>query len=109
MTGHKIELEPSPRHIRVEKDGVLLAESSRPLLLHETGSPTRYYIPTEDIVAPIEGTDTHTKCPFKGEASYYTVGGNEDIAWYYPDPLPEVDAIKGRVAFWNDRVELTVE
>jgi uncharacterized protein (DUF427 family) len=103
---HEIEVRQSSRHVRIEKDGVLLAESTRPVLLFEAGLPMRYYLPREDIVAPIETSDHHTTCPFKGLASYYTVGGHEDIAWYYPDPIPGVEGIKDLVAFWNERVSL---
>jgi uncharacterized protein (DUF427 family) len=103
---HNIEVRRESRRVRVEKDGVLLAESDRPVLLLEAGLPTRYYLPREDIVGEVEDSDHHTTCPFKGVASYYSVGGNKDIAWYYPDPLPEVGEIKDLIAFWNERVDL---
>jgi uncharacterized protein (DUF427 family) len=106
VAGHDIELRRSSRHVRIEKDGQLLAESSSPVLLFETGSPTRYYLPREDTVAAVEDSDHHTTCPFKGEASYYSVGGHEDIAWYYPEPIAGVEAIKDLVAFWNERVDV---
>ncbi|MEA2482514.1 MAG: hypothetical protein QOC55_461 [Thermoleophilaceae bacterium] len=112
MLGHardpfaRIDVRRSSRHIRVEKHGELLAESRRPFLLFETGLVTRYYIPREDIVAPVEDSDRHSICPYKGVASYYSVGGNPDVAWYYPDPLPGMEQIKGLVAFWNERVDL---
>ena len=115
MLGHardpfaRIDVRQSSRHIRVEKQGELLAESARPLLLFETGLLIRYYLPRKDIVAPIVESDRHSICPYKGVASYYTVGGNKDIAWYYPDPLPGVEPIKDLVAFWNERVDLTVD
>src|SRR3954470_17488434 len=86
MLGHardpfaRIDVRHSSRHVRVEKDGQLLAESTRPLLLFENGLVTRYYVPREDIVAPIEDSDRHSICPYKGVASYYTVGGKKDIA-----------------------------
>jgi uncharacterized protein (DUF427 family) len=115
MLGHardpfaRIDVRQSSRHVRVEKHGQLLAESNRPVLLFENGLPIRYYLPREDIVAAIEESDRHSICPYKGVASYFTVGGNKDIAWYYPDPLPGVGAIKDLVAFWNERVDLTVD
>ena len=113
MLGHardpfaRIDVRQSSRHVRVEKDGELLAESTRPVLLYETGLVTRYYLPKEDVVASIEESDRHSVCPYKGVASYYTVGGHKDIAWCYPDPLPGVEPIKDLVAFWTERVELT--
>jgi uncharacterized protein (DUF427 family) len=112
MLGHardpfaRIDLRESSRDVRVEKGGQLLAESTRPMLLFENGLPTRYYLPREDIVAPIEESERHSICPYKGVASYYTVGGHKDIAWYYPEPLPGVERIGGLVAFWNERVTL---
>lgn len=115
MLGHardpfaRIDVRQSSRHVRVEKGGQLLAESRRPVLLFETGLPTRYYLPREDVVAAVEDSDRHSICPYKGVASYYTVGGNKDIAWYYPEPLPGVEPIQGLVAFWNERVDLTVD
>jgi uncharacterized protein (DUF427 family) len=112
MLGHardpfaRIDVRHSSRHIRVEKDGQVLAETRRPLLLFETGLPTRYYMPLEDVTAPVEPSERHTTCPYKGVASYYTVGGNKDIAWYYPEPLQGVEPIKDLVAFWGERVEI---
>lgn len=102
----RIDVRHSSRHIRVEKDGQLLAETRRPLLLFETGLPTRYYIPLEDVTAPVEPSDRHSTCPYKGVASYYTVGGHKDIAWYYPEPLQGVEPVKDLVAFWNERTEI---
>jgi len=113
MLGHardpfaRIDVRESSRSVRVEKGGQLLAESTRPLLLFENGLPTRYYLSREDIVAPVEESDRHTICPYKGVASYYTVGGHKDIAWYYPAPLAGVDRIKDLVAFWNERVSIS--
>jgi uncharacterized protein (DUF427 family) len=112
MLGHardpfaRIDVRQSSRHIRVEKDGVVLADTRRPVLLFETGLPTRYYIPVEDVTAPIEPSDRASTCPYKGVASYHTVGGHKDIAWYYPDPLPGVEQLKDLVSFWNERVEI---
>jgi len=105
----RIDIRASSRHVRVERDGDLLAESRRPLLLFETGLPTRYYVPLEDVVAPTESSDRHTQCAYKGTASYLSVGGHKDIAWYYPDPLPGIEAIRGLVAFFNERTEITVD
>jgi uncharacterized protein (DUF427 family) len=104
--GHRIDVQQSSRHLRIEKDGRLLAETTRPVVLRETGSPERFYIPLEDVRAEVEPSDHHSTCPFKGIASYYTVGGIEDIAWYYPEPLPGVAPIRDLVAFWNERVQI---
>jgi uncharacterized protein (DUF427 family) len=112
MLGHardpfsRIDVRTSSRHVRIEKDGQLLAETDRPTLLFETGLVTRYYLPLEDVVAEVEPSERHTVCPYKGVASYYTVGGHEDIAWYYPEALPGVEPIEDLVAFWNERVDI---
>lgn len=103
----RIDVRRSSRHVRIEKNGELLAETTRPTLLFETGLPTRYYMPLEDVVADVEPSERHTICPYKGVASYWTIGGHKDVAWFYPEPLPGVEQIKDLVAFWNERVDLT--
>src|SRR3954453_8455094 len=112
MLGHardpfaRIDTRQSSRHVRIEKDGELLAESDRPVLLFETGLVTRYYLPREDVGGDIDGSDPPTTCPSKGIASYSTVGAHKDTAWYSPEPLPGVEPIKDLIAFWNERVAL---
>ncbi len=110
---HRIDILASSRHVRVRHGGVLLAESRRPMLLFETGLPERYYLPAEDVRTDLlEPSDTHTRCPYKGVASYYSVrtagGLLTDLVWYYPDPTPEAGRIGGLVCFYNERVELEV-
>jgi uncharacterized protein (DUF427 family) len=106
---HRVDVRASSRHVRIERDGVLLAESSRPVLLFETNLPTRYYLPRADVLAEALPSDTHTYCPYKGEASYLSFAGATDLAWYYPDPLPEVIGIKDLVAFYNEVTDITVD
>src|SRR5204862_1474652 len=85
-----------------------------PSLLFETGLPVRYYIPREDVreelLAP---TSTETICAYKGRASYWSaaIGGrvHEDIAWCYPEPLADATRIQGLIAFFNERVDLSVD
>jgi uncharacterized protein (DUF427 family) len=108
MLGHKIEISLAPGRVRVELDGEVVAESGDALVLAETGSPPRYYLPREDVGAELRDSDRHTHCPFKGEASYHSIGEHPDIAWYYPEPKDGVAAIRDRVAFYNDRVEISV-
>jgi uncharacterized protein (DUF427 family) len=110
----RIDLRQSSRHVRVEIDGTTVAETTRPLLLFETNLPTRYYISREDVSEELlEPSDTHTRCPYKGTASYYSVRiGDElhpDAVWYYPEPLPEVAAIKDALAFFNERADIYVD
>ncbi|POX52351.1 hypothetical protein C3489_18040 [Streptomyces sp. Ru71] len=103
--GHTITVERSDRHVRVVHDGHVIAESDRTLVLRETGCPPRYYLPAEDVrldlLAP---SDTHTYCPFKGTASYWSLPGAPDLVWSYPDPKPEVAEIKGRLCFYDVEV-----
>jgi uncharacterized protein (DUF427 family) len=111
---HRIDILASSRHVRVSYGGVLLADSRRPMLLLETGLPVRYYLQAEDVRTDLlEHSDSHTRCPYKGVASYYSVrAGDElikDLAWYYPDPTPEADRIGGLVCFYDERVELEAD
>jgi uncharacterized protein (DUF427 family) len=110
---HRIDILHSSRHVRVELDGEVLAESTRPYLLFETMLPTRFYFPREDAQADLAPSETHTLCAYKGQASYFSplVGGREipDLAWTYPAPLREATEIAGMVAFFNERVDLVLD
>ncbi|MEV7793611.1 DUF427 domain-containing protein [Streptomyces sp. NPDC087512] len=103
--GHRITVEPSDRHVRVVRDGQVLAESDGALVLRETGCPDRYYIPPGDVrldlLAP---SGTHTHCPFKGDASYWSLPDAKDLVWAYPDPKPEVAQIKDHLCFYDVEV-----
>ena len=110
----RVDTLPSTRHIRVEVDGVTVADSKRPYLLFETGLPTRYYIPPEDVKMDLlQPTDSHTRCPYKGVASYWSVqvGDNiyKDIVWSYPDPIPESPKLEGLLSFYNEKVDIFVD
>ncbi len=112
-SGHKITITPAALHVEVSVGGEKLAESDQPVLLDETGLPTRYYLPREDVRTELlRPTDTATTCPFKGQASYWSaqVGGEtyEDVGWSYETPIPGVAGIAGLVCFYPERVELTV-
>lgn len=103
--GHRITVEKGSTHVRVIRDGQLLAESRRPLLLHETGLPVRYYLPPEDVRTHLlTPSDTHTVCPFKGTASYWSLPDTPDLVWAYPEPIPEVAEIKGHLCFYEVEV-----
>jgi uncharacterized protein (DUF427 family) len=96
--------------VRVVIGGETVADTHRPRLLFETGLPTRYYIPKVDVrMDLLTATDSHTRCPYKGIASYWTakVAGQEvkDIAWAYPAPIPECSKIENLVSFYNERVD----
>ena len=108
----RIDILRSSRHVRVEVDGVVLAESTRPVALFETPLPTRWYLPREDVrLDLLTPSDTHTTCAYKGVASYLSAESDHgrDIAWYYPDPLHEALPVKDLVAFWSERAEVYVD
>jgi uncharacterized protein (DUF427 family) len=102
---HRIDIHHGPARILVGDQ--VIAQTQAAVLLSETGYPVRAYIAREDIRAPIEPSEKTSFCPFKGDASYWTVAGIEDVAWSYEDPKAGVGEIRGRLAFYPDRV--TVE
>jgi uncharacterized protein (DUF427 family) len=110
----RIDILRSSRHVRIEIDGTVVAESHQPTLLFETGLPTRYYLPLSDVKADLlVDSDTETHCPYKGTAGYFSVDVDgkfhEDVAWIYRTPLPESVKIAGLVAFFNEKVDLEVD
>jgi uncharacterized protein (DUF427 family) len=112
--GHKITIAPAARHVVVTLGGEKLAESDRPVLLDETGLPTRYYLPREDVRTELlRPTDSVTTCPFKGQASYWSVqvGGeiHDDLVWSYQTPIPAAAEIAGLMCFYAERVDFTVD
>jgi uncharacterized protein (DUF427 family) len=105
---HRVDVRRSARPVRIEAGGEVLAETTNARFLCETHLPMRFYIPREDVRAPLEPTSTRTYCPYKGHASYWTVGGMEDVAWSYEQPLPPAAEIAGLIAFWDHRVDVFV-
>ncbi|MFF8729610.1 DUF427 domain-containing protein [Streptomyces sp. NPDC015171] len=103
--GHTITIRKSERHVRAVRGDQVLAESDRPLELHETGSPVRYYIPAEDVrLDLLTPSGTHTVCPFKGTASYWSLPDAPDLVWAYPDPKSGVAEIKDHYCFYDTEV-----
>jgi uncharacterized protein (DUF427 family) len=111
----RIDALRSHRHVHVEVDGVVLADTHTPVLLFETGLPTRYYVDRTDVVfANLEPSATQTLCPYKGITSgYWSVRIGEtvqqDLAWTYSYPLPAVAPIAGMIAFYNEKVDIVVD
>jgi uncharacterized protein (DUF427 family) len=108
---HRITTRPSGRRVRVEADGQVLAESDRAVELDETGLPTRYYVPREDVRTELlTPSATTSHCPFKGDATYLSAPGAEDAFWVYEAPS-EADAkpIAGMLAPWPGRVDVFVD
>ena len=107
---HRIDIVRSSRHVRVERDGVLLAESTDPYMLFEPPLPVRYYLPAEDVRGDLlTPSDTRTFCAYKGQAWYLSLEGEADIAWTYPAPLREASVVADRIAFFDERVDVTVD
>ncbi len=107
---HRVDVLNSSRHVKVVVGGEVVAETNRPRLLFETGLPTRYYIPKLDVrLDLLTPTNTSTRCPYKGKASYWTVrvGGKEftDIVWAYPAPIPECPKIENLLCFYDEKVD----
>jgi uncharacterized protein (DUF427 family) len=110
----RIDILASSRHVRVELDGVTVADSRSPRILFETGLPARYYLPLTDVRTDLlTPSDTHTSCPYKGTAAYWSVDTgtrvHKDVVWIYRTPLPESQKIAGLACFYNERVEVFVD
>ena len=106
----RVDALPSSREVRIEIDGVVLAETRRPTLVFETGIDTRFYIPRADVrMDVLRESDTTTQCPYKGLATYYSVAVGEqmsaDIAWTYVFPVPEAPRLEQLIAFYDERVD----
>ena len=106
---HRVDVRLSSRPLRIEVDGLLLAETTRARMAYETQLMTRFYLPREDVVVPLHPSERRTYCPYKGEASYWSVDGHEDLLWCYEDPLPDAAALAGLVAFWDERVDVFID
>lgn len=109
-----IEIEQSPRWVRVVFNGVTIADSKRVQILREVGLVPVYYFPEEDVrMDLVTPTSEHTQCGYKGTASYWTLKIGDRVAegavWGYPDPLPLAAAIKGHVSFYWDRMDAWYE
>jgi uncharacterized protein (DUF427 family) len=110
VSGHTITAEPAGGLVIARWGGEVVAESRDALILRETGLPPRTYFPMDDVrMDLLRRTEHQTVCPFKGEASYWSIEigdrRSDDIAWAYEDPLPARADLKGRICFYEDRLE----
>ena len=111
---HRIDVIPSDRAVVIRIGAEVVADTRRATLLFETGLPTRYYLPAEDVrLELLEPSDTVTRCPYKGTTSrYWSIrtddGVVEDAIWVYDDPRDEVRGISGLLAFFQEKVTLEV-
>jgi uncharacterized protein (DUF427 family) len=106
---HRIDVRQSSRHLQIADRGRPLVDTTRPVLLFETGLPVRFYVPREDVVAELRPGRTRSYCPYKGAATYFSTGDRDDVAWSYQDPLLDATQIAGLVAFWDDVLEVTLD
>jgi uncharacterized protein (DUF427 family) len=106
---HRVDARVSTRPVRIELDGEVIAETTRARLLCETSLPMRFYLPREDVRAELRPSASTSHCPYKGDASWWSVSEHEDLAWSYEQPLPDLVSIAGLVAFWDERVDVFVD
>ena len=110
----RVDILASSRHVRVELDGITVADSRQPRILFETGLPPRYYLPLADLrMDLLRASDASSHCPYKGTASYWSVdtgkAEHRDVVWMYRFPLPESQKIAGLACFYNEKVDLFVD
>ena len=110
MEANRVRIEPNHRRLRVLVDGVVIAETIDSIYLFETGHRPVYYFPKNDIRFDLlEHTDHSTHCPYKGDASYYTITvgdrSAENAIWSYETPFPAMKEIEGHLAFYPNRVD----
>jgi uncharacterized protein (DUF427 family) len=111
---HRITVSEPVVAVRVEVDGVVVADTARARVLREGGLPPRYYVPRDDVRMDLLVVTEHaTNCSFKGDASYWTLehehGRHENLVWSYETPLDSLPEIAGLLCFYNERVELVVD
>ncbi len=111
---HPISIGADPARVTARVGDTVVADSTAALRMQEAQYPPVHYVPLSDVdQALLRPSDTSTYCPFKGEASYYSVstpdGDVQDAIWFYEAPYPAVDQIAGHVAFYTERVALSVE
>jgi uncharacterized protein (DUF427 family) len=111
----RVDTLRSHRHVTIELDGIVLADTHSPILMFETGLPTRYYIDRTNVdFSYLEPSETKSVCPYKGVTSGYwnaRVGAavTADIAWAYDYPLREVGPVAGTVAFYNEKLDISID
>jgi uncharacterized protein (DUF427 family) len=107
---HRTDVLDTSRHVEVHLNGERVADTTRARVLYETGLPPRWYIPAEDVSREaLTASEKHTICAYKGVASYYSVGDEEDVVWFYPDPRPDAARVRDYLCFFNERVDIDVD
>jgi uncharacterized protein (DUF427 family) len=107
---HRIDIRRASRHLVVRAGEQVIADTTRPLALYESGFAPRWYVPRDDIAAgALARAEGQTFCPYKGLADYYDVGDRKGAAWGYPEAWPEVEQIADYVSFEPDRIEVYLD
>jgi uncharacterized protein (DUF427 family) len=107
---HRIDIRRTSRHVVVRAGDRVVADTSNPLVLYESGFAPRWYVPRADVVAEaLTAVELQTFCPYKGIASYYDIDGIRQAAWSYRAPFDEMAAIGDLVSFEPDKVEVTLD
>ncbi|MFE4465395.1 DUF427 domain-containing protein [Oerskovia sp. NPDC056781] len=110
----RVDVVPSSRHVVVSLGGAVLADSDRAMALTETYLPLRWYVPREDVRwEALTPSPTTSDCAYKGHARYWSLASGDpdgaDIGWSYEDPLSDGERVRGYVAFWCERTDLTLD
>lgn len=111
---NRVDTLESSRHIRVELDDTVIAETNAPVFLFETGHPRRYYIPKGDVnMELLTATDTQWRCPYKGSATFWSISVNgtehENLAWSYEEALKDAAEVEGLIGFYNEKLDIYVD
>jgi uncharacterized protein (DUF427 family) len=110
----RIDVRQTAYHIQVELEGVTVADTSRPLVLAETGVPIRYYVPSDDITwYYLIDSETTSSCAYKGRARYWHLQVNgtvhEDLVWAYLEPLQDATLVKDALCFYQEKLTLRID
>jgi uncharacterized protein (DUF427 family) len=107
---HRIDVYPTSRHVRVLVDGEVVADSQRAQILFETSLPPRYYLPRADVrMQLLRPSDKQTTCAYKGHASYWSVGNEDDVVWTYEAPAHDAEPVRDLLCFFQERVDLELD
>lgn len=110
----QIAIQAHPGTVTIAAGDTVLAESANALILHERGYPPRTYFPAADVrIERLQASETETFCPFKGYAEYFHAKADGktliDIAWSYPEPIEGVAEISGHIAFYEEKLSVSVD
>lgn len=107
---HRIDIRNTSRHLVVKDGDTVVADTTRPVVLYESGFAPRWYVPREDIKdAALTAAEGQTFCPYKGLASFYDIGDHRGAAWSYPDAWQEVDRVADLVSFEPDKIDVYLD